>query len=1271
MASKNIKLRKKIERAKLSKAYSRGNSDLNIAYEIKLNKLRANNRSLAKALADQKQETKLWYDEVISLKGQLQEAQERLADTRDNGFEGAVEAEVLRRIQEHSEPLNSAINATMENMVVVIDNFSKVKRLVGTLTRGVRSRSTSYLGSSSSKVSLPKSSGPREPMKSNGGQVTLSSNVSVSASGNNWTSTRYHRVLPMVEGHTLQPAMVAIPKVDIQELWKRKQEERAQGNQEGDMAISIIEEQNSLEMSRPNSSYNQDQEQDEEDLEESENADADARNTSDASDALPSSADPSTHELPFEELSPTRYQDNIFGDEFSRSYNGNNFTSPKQKENAEARCKEENLAGSSEESQEDPLEGPSWRFINIEKPVSKSGRRRSSSAAKKANPGKRRHSYSRISTQKNTRRGRRSSVRLVLQDSACSANDSHVSETENSLVDVSLDGDAAADKSNSECLQSENTNGGGINVNDGAQGDLIQNIQDSAEGLIKDSSLNVGDASYLASPATMLARLEDLEAKRGRKSRSRSTRNSGNIAKVLKHSSDVGSPTVKLRRLSTEEIHSSMYMKERICDDALPMNGNDSYGVSETDSALPLPPPLACSQNLAPLPCDYLLPDQDLTCVMDVSMEMTEPVSKLIPQIAQDPLNPVSADEKTTKQVKEVTTNKFFKPRTKEVQDNSRTPSKDTENSIKTPFDLSLMETTVVMPPYVSTKLEKENIHPSMTSILDNDVKEGRRSLKMVNVSVVLEDVMRTPKLSEHLQSHKQSLSKELPGDTKAVLESPRGRKKKGSNQERASKKSSFSSVESVEEDVDWVPPVKKNQKTVKDEGEKPDSRKRASKSSKLSVGAIEVVKKRSRKSKAPVTITQEKELVSEMPIDKINSSFTKDEGEQESLSPVKDTFSPKKKYKSAAAIISPIKNMDERNGNNDEIVTKFIKPAKRRGRPPGNKKNSIVSRSITPKPTPEVSPNTTLEVTPNVSLENSVQNEEESLPTESKPAGLKIERTPVKRPRVRSKPRIGVGKPRKRKTKSSKLSLTCGVGESLVDLVDLEAPKVNSNLNNAEQQNSNTGMEDPLLDLNNEVVDSSVDKILDQKPEDTLKDNKSSVENKNNTCQDSEPPKSLPLIDVKKEIGDGLESLLRKIKQVTDGYKDAEDGEALPDLGTITFSEEEDKNKNSNQRKNLMTGVEAIKSLNALDGIEEVSADPGCKKELQEEERNRVLEAKKSIDVADLKIEVEEENREHRRRRTTAVTTYKEIPLNCKMRQTKGNSVSIKIKPQVSKSKS
>ncbi|XP_042881117.1 uncharacterized protein LOC122258905 [Penaeus japonicus] len=94
------KLQKLRFRRSLNQNRSWGSSghDATTLYDMKLAKLRGNNRALAKALASQKIETQHWYNKVISLKAELQDAQELLrSGSTDN--DAAIEKEVEQRLR--------------------------------------------------------------------------------------------------------------------------------------------------------------------------------------------------------------------------------------------------------------------------------------------------------------------------------------------------------------------------------------------------------------------------------------------------------------------------------------------------------------------------------------------------------------------------------------------------------------------------------------------------------------------------------------------------------------------------------------------------------------------------------------------------------------------------------------------------------------------------------------------------------------------------------------------------------------------------------------------------------------------------------------------------------------------------------------------------------------------------------------------------------------------------------------------------------------------
>ncbi|XP_069192633.1 ELKS/Rab6-interacting/CAST family member 1 isoform X2 [Procambarus clarkii] len=657
-------IQRKLEKLKMKRCLnqylerSSSGFDMGAVYELKIRKLKTNNRALAKALAEKKEETQQWYREVISLKGELQEAQEQLLRATDNDFQKTVELKVEKRLREHCEPINAAISTTMENVLMVVEGLTKAKQLAGRALNSFRNRSSV----NSSSGSLPRPLGARLPL---------------GATSNN-ISPRQSVVLPMVSGHVLQPAMVAIPKLDM--MWSRKMQERSQAREDEGLEMTVIGEQSSNIEDEGNTSDSMEEEA--EVLQEG--VSPCKTEIEEHSDSLLNLCSDGENKL---SISPQRTRSRTrtsLPDEITESESQEDDI---QHEVGETPDKQE--------GNEDPLEGPSWLF-------SESVTNRSSCSAKGRGRGGRR---GKLKT--NARCTSLQSRNSVVVESSDSEEDNGVSTLKNSKV-----------TSFKKPLE----------------------IADFA----KENSTNSLEHSYLASPATMFARLEDLEAKAGRQSKRSKGRSLRANRESMERVHDV---------IPEKQLRSSPRSKELL-------RGMNNSAVAKTDESLNLhlDATVGSSSNTEPLndshpqdtvhmpppilpgptkQAEFWVNDNDLTCVHNISMDMTEPISKIFAQAAVEALKEEKGKEVQLER-------RFFKA------ESNKQLKVQPEVAEKTPFDVSQMDATLVnIPPYSSQRtVEKENLPPQF----ENHSNADAASVMFVNlrrVSVVLEDVLKSPRSTE------------------------------------------------------------------------------------------------------------------------------------------------------------------------------------------------------------------------------------------------------------------------------------------------------------------------------------------------------------------------------------------------------------------------------------------------------------------------------------------------------------------------------------------
>ncbi|KAK8743738.1 hypothetical protein OTU49_001240 [Cherax quadricarinatus] len=781
-------LKKKLERIKMQRclrqymAPASPGFDMAAVYELKLQKLKTNNQALAKALSEQKKETQHWYAELISLKGDLQECQEQLLRATDKDFEKAVEFQVEKRLREHCESINSAITTTMENVVMVVEGLTKAKKLAGGVLNSCRNRS-----SANSSNSLPRPSGSRLPL---------------GPSSNN-VSPRQSVVLPMVSGHVLQPAMVAIPKLNI--MWSKKIQERTQAREERVVDMTVIGEQSS----------NIEEEEEEENLFENEedtlgnameggessfrakvNEDSDClidltneekessspitsqrtrcRKRASVPEADVSESQGKTSESPRKTGTGRRGK-------ISRGTRGavcrmtrqmptaSRLDSPKENfvENEEKKIAVKSVAV----CDEDPLEGSSWWYTDL------TANRSTGSSRGRSRGGRR----GRIKT--GTGSSSWQSSRGELESSTDSEND-NLTESSKSSKGASCE-------------------------------DPFPTVTPVIE-----ASANTLDHSYLASPATMLCRLEKLEARAGRRSKARSRGCSQSVdraklnetipekqKRTLLPSQEVQRNTDEKNDVAKNDLSLNLHLEEIVESDQEPGN------ISHHQNTLSMPPPPSL-----PFPSQQVdwMNDNNLTCLHNVSMDITEPISKILARVAAD----ASKEEQNGKEAQ--MEKRFFKAQSREQSE------VEAEVAEKTPFDVSLMDATHVnIPPYSSQRtIEKENLPPQFEN--HSHTKETPEiSVSLRKVSIVLEDVLKSPREAAEKYTPTVSFSEtsSCSGNSESVSNGKMRKNHQKSTSESSVKKASVrrkmlryslkdkcreEDSEDKEEDELWRPGIKK-----------------------------------------------------------------------------------------------------------------------------------------------------------------------------------------------------------------------------------------------------------------------------------------------------------------------------------------------------------------------------------------------------------------------------------------------------------------------------
>ncbi|KAK3880227.1 hypothetical protein Pcinc_015267 [Petrolisthes cinctipes] len=847
--AKRKKIMKKLEKIKLQRSlshcrFSPGN-DVRAVFEMKIKKLKKNNRELAKALSDQKIETNQWYSETVRLKAELQEAQEKLLSYADDNFNNIVMREVQKQLMELGQPINAALSSAIENVVKGVESLTKAKQMASSISNGTNHTSWS----SSMSNSLPRTSGSRLPL------APGSSN-----------SSPQRAVLPMVSGHVLQPARVPIQKLNI--AWQNKIRERSQDSKDKDMELSIIGEQSSMTPgSDVESSITQDSLADTDEAssfmedvindfspqpegqrssrtksgrlrksvgrglrrscrsasragiatgddsppscpptppahdEPSHNMSSLALNvssSSSSSSSSPSPPPPPTHASTLPVLhKPLVVQSPAIAPELPNSppsvlpvspyfplhmpspavpsssvaspplppaqpqssslsaSHTDNSSSPKNQDSldllslpssqapspsappSKALVNEGSPKRTSLNQQtiqdEDPLEGPSWLYSNSKHQGRGRGRGRPKTSSQSIGGQGRGRGRGRGNYPPNNGPTWHLSVVNVADLSNDSDEDSIVSKTSGKKT---------------------------------AKGKSIEK-----EARNSNSPARELDRSYLSSPATMLARLEDLEAKGGRRSR---TRSKGRSLRASERPTGRKAKSLQGIKIIKDEYDNSQTLKVG--------NRKGKKKVSLLSTELS-PVSISVPEKYA----DYLITDKDLTLIHNCSMDITQPVSGQVIASAEEIKEPggiydpvkLESHEKNTQIEK-----KFFKGQ------QAKTPqiTETTNTKVRTPFDLSLLDASVMPVQSYSSKrvTEKENQPPHV----NKNNSDGEESPAMKRVSVVLEDCMKaiTQVESESAKVNKAGSSTKSLKASGSV--SKRGRRRKSSSGSPAVRKS-------------------------------------------------------------------------------------------------------------------------------------------------------------------------------------------------------------------------------------------------------------------------------------------------------------------------------------------------------------------------------------------------------------------------------------------------------------------------------------------------
>lgn len=242
------------------------------------------------------------------------------------------------------------------------------------------------------------------------------------------------------------------------------------------------------------------------------------------------------------------------------------------------------------------------------------------------------------------------------------------------------------------------------------------------------------DQSCLDSPASMLTRLEMLEAVGGRKSKRFQKRRKcfGNSESLEAKCEDASLSLQQDKQLDRSTVPSTEKVDLEFCTPKKMDARVDSVTETNKEESCNTSPALISETS------EDFREDNDLTCKIVTNMDITLPVSNSI--IEENPATSIVKntcslqDESKSTQSKK----KFFKTRGMELFEEIP------EKVEKTPFDLSMLDESVVkMAPFSPPRTtEKENLPPL-------SAENGNESLSLRRVSVVLEDVMKQPECSK------------------------------------------------------------------------------------------------------------------------------------------------------------------------------------------------------------------------------------------------------------------------------------------------------------------------------------------------------------------------------------------------------------------------------------------------------------------------------------------------------------------------------------------
>lgn len=236
------------------------------------------------------------------------------------------------------------------------------------------------------------------------------------------------------------------------------------------------------------------------------------------------------------------------------------------------------------------------------------------------------------------------------------------------------------------------------------------------------------DHSCLESPYSKQARLESLEGAGGQRSkrhRKRKSVRSGNLEiEDLEQDDQIDQGAVPNTRSPVPAV-GTLTEVDSVTD-------NNKGPSSNT------PPSLSSESSLA------LQENVDITCNNVTNMDLTLPISDFViqenpPVIQENPQTCIERNVDCLQDELKVTLSKrkFFKTKGMELSEEIPVPSE------KTPYDLSMNETLVDLPPFSSTRTtEKENLPPVSPPV-------SAKRLSLCDVSVVLKDVMKQPEYSK------------------------------------------------------------------------------------------------------------------------------------------------------------------------------------------------------------------------------------------------------------------------------------------------------------------------------------------------------------------------------------------------------------------------------------------------------------------------------------------------------------------------------------------